>query len=348
MTTSIRIAAVALCAGLAAASAPAQIIVGMGAGVPPTVSRYTYTGSHINTFTAFFPGFFSGGAHVATGDVTGEGIPDIVAGAGPGPSPQVASFTLTGSPVGSLLPYPSNFTGGVYVATGDINGDGRADIITGAGPGSAPHVKVFAFPNGGETHSFAPFSPSFTGGVRVAAGDINNDGVPDIIAATGPGGTPQVSIFSGANMSLLRSFIPYDPGFNGGVYVASGDIDGDGFADIITGADSGGAPHVRVFSGATGDPILSFFAYTPSFTGGVRVAVADVNGDGLLDIITGPGPGSGPHVKVFTGAGVEFSSFIAGDPSYMGGIFVAAIPAPSAAALFAAAAALASPRRRRR
>src|SRR6185295_12022959 len=70
---------------------------------------------------------------------------------------------------------------------------------------------------------------------------------------------------------------------------------------IITGLGSGGSPIVSVYDADTLAPLSSFFAYDAGFTGGVRVAAGDVNGDGVPDIITGAGPGGGPHVKVFSG-----------------------------------------------
>ena len=79
--------------------------------------------------------------------------------------------------------------------------------------------------------------------------------------------------------------------------MAAGDVNGDGHADIITGAGAGGGPHVSVFSGTDLSILASFFAYDPAFTGGVTVAAGDVNGDGLADIVTGAGAGGGPHVE---------------------------------------------------
>jgi hypothetical protein len=70
---------------------------------------------------------------------------------------------------------------------------------------------------------------------------------------------------------------------------------------VAVGADAGGGPHVRVFDAETGNEQLSFFAYDPGFLGGVRVALGDVSGDGIPDVITVPGPGGGPHVRVFHG-----------------------------------------------
>src|SRR5207244_1839112 len=119
-------------------------------------------------------------------------------------------------------------------------------------------------------------------------------------AVAAASGEPRVWLYN-ADGTLKRTFLAYDAGFQSGVHVATADVNGDGVLDVITGAGSGGGPHVKIFDGATGDVIASFFAYDPGFRGGVNVAAGDVNGDGKADIITGAGPGGGPHVKVFDG-----------------------------------------------
>ena len=99
------------------------------------------------------------------------------------------------------------------------------------------------------------------------------------------------------------------------------DVNGDGMDDIVTGA---GATRRSSRSGAHGErgsrvEIASFYAYDPAFTGGVFVASGDVNGDGVAEIITGAGPGGGPHVRAFSLAGgsvVELASFFAYDPAF--------------------------------
>ena len=103
----------------------------------------------------------------------------------------------------------------------------------------------------------------------------------------------------------------------------------NGSRDIVTGAGPGGSPHVRTFDGVTGNQIPgalgSFLAYAPGFSGGVRVAAGDLNGDGRAEVIAGAGPGGGPHVRVFDGATTsEMLSMFAFDASQAGGVFVAA------------------------
>ena len=113
------------------------------------------------------------------------------------------------------------------------------------------------------------------------------------------------------------------PAFLGGVAVAGGDVSGDGLADIITGAGPGGGPHVRVFSGADGSELAGFFAYDPAFLGGVTVAAADVNGDTRTDIVTGAGPGGGPHLRVIDAVtGTATRDLFAYAPNFPGGVLV--------------------------
>jgi hypothetical protein len=246
----------------------------------------------------------------------------VITGADAGVAAHVKAFDATNAATASFFAYPGAFTGGVRVAAGDVNGDSLDDIITAAGPGGNGHVKAFNGTSSAEIASFFAYGPSFTGGVFVGSGDVNNDAFDDIITGVDDGFASHVKAFSGAGGAEIRSFFAYGAGFTGGVRVAAGDINNDNFDDIITGAGAAGFGHVKVFSGATGMEIRSFFAYGPSFTGGVFVGSGDVNNDNIDDIITGAEVNG--HVKVFSGANnAELYSFFA-FPGFTGGVRVAA------------------------
>lgn len=292
-------------------------------------------GPHLKAFTSLsrtnvasffaYPTTFTGGVRVAAGDVNGDGAADIITGTGHGAA-QVRVFSgRTLAELHAFFPYGTGFSGGIFVAAGDVNGDGFDDIVTGTDAGVGPHVKVFSGTTGTELYSFFAYPAGFTGGVRVAAGDINNDGRADIITGSGPGGGPHVKVFDGGSQAEIRSFFAYDVTFSGGVFVASGDVTGAGRINIITGTDSGTAPHVKVFDGTSLAIIHSFFAYTPGFLGGVRVAASDMDGDGRDEILTAPGAGMEPLVTVLDGLSLaETGSLLAYPASFTGGLFVGA------------------------
>jgi hypothetical protein len=229
----------------------------------------------------------------------------------------IASFIATGSTVGgtvtvietdgtvatSFHPYGNAYTGAVDVAVGDVDGDGTPEIITSPmTQGSSPVVCVFT-PAGTRITLFLAYDTSFKGGVRIAAGDLTEDGHDDIVTAAGPGGTPHVRVFNSDTGLVVRNFRAYDNSFHGGVNVAVGDVNNDGTLDIVTGTRASGAPQVRVFNGANQQVIGSFLAYSTSYFMGVQVATADLNGDGFSDIITSTGNGQAASVKSFSGNG---------------------------------------------
>src|SRR5712691_10987865 len=225
---------------------------------------------------------------------TAAGI--FAVGADVGGQPEVHVYNADGSLRDSFLAYSADFTGGVRVALADVNGDGVPDLVTAAGPGGGPHVKVFDGATGLEVMGFFAYDATYSGGVTIAAGEINGKGV--IVTGTGLGGGPQVNVFDGATGTLEQTYFAYDPNFIGGVNVAVGDVMGNGHGSVITAPGYGIASEIKVFDGLTGALEQDFLAYDPGFHGGVSVAAGDLTGQGRVEIVTGAGPGGGPHVKV--------------------------------------------------
>jgi hypothetical protein len=311
--------------------APAGLVVaGAGAGERPEVRVFdAQTGVRRAEFLAYGP-HFRGGVRVAVGDVTGDGVPDIVTAAGPGGAPRVEVFNGRDlSLVAGFDAYAPTFRGGVNVAVGDVNHDGIGDIITGSGPGGPPRVRVFDVVNGrpapvaGPLGDFLAYGPNVRGGVTVAAGNVDGRPGDELITAAGPGAAAPVKVF-GEDGRIQTRFAPYGPHFRGGVSVAAGDVNDDGHADVVTGAGAGRAP-VKVFSGADASLLDNFFAFGPSSRGGVRVAAADVNGDGHADILAASGPGRASQQRVLDGRTLTPITSLAGfAPGSRGGSFGAA------------------------
>ncbi len=238
----------------------------------------------------------------------------LAVGPGPGETnpPVVRLFPLQQDAAHDLeFPAYGADSYGVNVHTGDLDGDGTDEIITGAGPGEVygPHVRGFTA--AGQAVPGVSFLAYGTNkyGVNVAAGDIDADGRDEIITGAGPGAVfgPHVrgwNVDGGSATAIPGvSYFAYGT-LKYGVNVACGDIDGDGFAEIVTGAGPGTVfgPHVRGWNvdnaGVEPIPAVSYFAYG-TLQYGVRVACGDIDGDGIDEIITAPGPSAtfGPHIR---------------------------------------------------
>ncbi|QGJ71484.1 Hypothetical protein PBC10988_31890 [Planctomycetales bacterium 10988] len=307
------------------------IVTGTDAGGPATVRVFDPSGNELLSFMPY--GAFTGGVRVATGDINGDGILDIITAAGPGGGPHVQVFDsetgqlITGG-LNNFYAYAPNVTTGVFVAVGDVNNDGYDDIITAPDAGGGPHLKVYDGLTGDVITEFYAYAPNVTVGVRIATGDINGDGFAEIITTPGPGGGPHVRVINGMTGEQMpgpvTNFYAYAPNVLTGLYVASGDVNGDGFDDIITSPGAGGGPHVQAFSSADGSTLQNFYAYHPAFVGGVRVGSADLNQDGFEDIITVPGSSGGPHTRAFSGVDLaDLSNFFSGSPTNTDGLLIA-------------------------
>jgi len=272
-----------------------------------------------------YPYGFRGGVFTAAGDFNGDGKPELVTGADAGGGPMVRVFTAQGAALSGFFPYPNGFTGGARVSAGKFGSSER--IITAPGPSGGPQILTLS-ESGAVQSAFWAYAQGFTGGVYVASGNVDGTGNGDIVTGAGAGGGPHVRIFR-PDGTPIGGFFAYGTAFGGGVRVATGDVDGDGTDEIITGAGPSGGPQVRIFR-ADGTPIGGFFAYPEGFHGGLYVGTVRSPDNKTDWIVTGAGEGGGTQVRIFKADGTAVGGFFLDNTTSgvrpTGGTFTGAVP----------------------
>ncbi len=293
-----------------------------------------------------FGGGFTGGVRTATADLTGDGVTDLIIAAGPGGLPLVEAYDgADGRLLWSQLAFEPTFTGGVFVAAADFTGDGRAEVIATPDQGGGPIVKVLDSNGGTITAFFGIDDPAFRGGARAATGDVNGDRVPDLLVSAGFGGGPRVVVYgstgllNGRPVKLVNDFFAFEPTLRNGAFVGLGDLNADGYADLVFGGGPGGGPRIlalnayQLLSGLPPDltVLLNQFAGDVNSRAGVRVAVGDLTGNGSANVFASAGDGTPLTAYDRFGATVSLSAAVS---TSFGGTSIASVAVPATGGAF--------------
>ncbi|MFH1565451.1 MAG: S8 family serine peptidase [bacterium] len=219
-----------------------------------------------------------------------------------------------------FLAYEKLYNGGVKVAVGNIDDDNQSEIITGPAKDSPPIINIFDS-QGNLKYSFFAYVENFRGGVNVAAGDINGDGIDEIITGAGFTGGPHVRIFD-SHGNLQGQFFAYVENFRGGVNVAAGEIITEGAAEIISGTGQDSPAYVRIkslYNNKIGINLNKFPLYPTCYNVNNLISVASIDVDGRISAFSN----YGNNCVNFAAPGEFFfglkSDIIDGDEEYYGG-----------------------------
>jgi hypothetical protein len=281
---------------------------------------------------------------VAVADVDGDGFPDVITAPGRNTRPDIKVFRgasqagLQGTlltTISAANTFGTSFLGGVNAAAGDVDGDGAADIIVAPDLGKAT-IKVFhnrrletpAAPQFVHARTFNAFPElkNYNGGARLAVGNVVGGvlSAQEVIVGTGVGVAGKIRVYDVRGGSPVAAWTRSDPTrFSGGLYVAAGDVNGDGIDDVISGAGAGGSGWIRVYD-HVGTLVHSFRPFLPAENqnAALRVALRDVDGDGCWEILTTQAQDgrSGNKVKTFDAlTGDLVAQFVASHPDLASG-----------------------------
>lgn len=340
-------------ASVTLSQAPKYVAVSeqVGLGSSPRVLHVdATTGAQVASFLAYESSFV-GGVNAVVGDVDANGRLETIVGPGAGRVGEIRVFDATGTEIVArrLLPFGPDWRGGVNVAFGDVDGDGRGDLVASKASGDG-EVRIFR----GETTGFAtspfrtirPFGPSFLGGSSVAVADVGRsggdrtpDGRAEVIVGSGATAPAKVRVYdvTGTAPVVIDTIRPFGGAFLGGVAVSTARLNPDSVPDVIIAASRRGRGAVETYNGIVGaaaNPRLAAFRVPGGVDAPTHAVAVDRDGDGRADVILATRPALG--VRAFSLAGVATGTL--GSLGNGGGMMAA--PAAAASALVTTASGL--------
>ncbi|MFD2783890.1 FG-GAP-like repeat-containing protein [Hymenobacter rubripertinctus] len=251
---------------------------------------------------------------IVSGDLDGDGRLDLVLG-GVGAISVLKAQGAAGA-FGSPVAYSVGGTESDVVAVADLNGDGRLDIVTTNFTGNQTIVFLNPAATPGTFGAGVAYTTGGTNPLPVGVADMNGDGLPDIVVANRNEATVGILLNSMTTPGTFGAATTYSYGFGVTYGLRLGDLNNDGRPDVAVTLQSSNQVGVLLNSATTPGTLGTAVAYPVNGSVPDEVRLADVNGDGRLDIITANTGGSG-SVSVLLASGAP-GSFTAG-VNYPGG-----------------------------
>jgi hypothetical protein len=196
------------------------VVVGSGAGVDARVRVFTRHGTLLTELQPFARET-DNGVDVATGDIDGDGLDEIIVGMAAGGKSKVAILEYDGTRTEVFRAFGKKYRGGVNVAAGDVDGDGLAEILVGSGGDHPGTVRVFGQKGRRKDIEFVPFGDTFTGGVDVSSTDWELDGTDEVMMSQASDGEAWVKTYRfNEEKTVLFEERMFEEGFAGGAYIA--------------------------------------------------------------------------------------------------------------------------------
>lgn len=272
-----------------------ELIAYTGKGAPAQVALYKTDGTRITMINAFKKSF-TGGITVLATDMTGDGKKELILAPQSSAAPNVRIFNHLGKHVRTFRAGPKQFTGGLRIASGDLDGDRKAELLVTSQSNGTSALRVYSI-SGKQKDTFNLFGKTSRGGYVVTTADLDGDGDDEVVAGTGDGLAPEIRTFSGGGKHL-KTIKPFAPSERSGMHLSAGDINGDGKDEIVVTYAAAGKSLVRVY-GANGNLVSAFYAFGNKLRGGWNTVVTDIDKDSYGDIIIAPSRGTKQPVKVF-------------------------------------------------
>ncbi len=192
-----------------------------------------------------------------------------------------------GQPADAVTPYPG-FRGPLSFAVGSFGDMNVVDGIVVSTFAPSTHPLILFNPGPPPSEIGQTNIPMIaTTGIRMAVADVDADRTPELVVVSGPGAPTTVSIVPTQGTNDTISFLAFDPSYTGGAFVAAGDLNGDGKAEVLVSQQAGG--EVQAFELRGGEAHLrgTMRPQGHDYNGGFRLAAGDFNGDRRAEVITG-------------------------------------------------------------